>query len=108
MMEKWYTIVDNSERKRIRDNAKNKFKDIVAAHEKIQAQLEAIDEDYRTRTAELDENAPAFKRITQETKQAKEKLRANDAPYVQMIEAKRQPDLNSLEAKEQAQAQAEP
>ena len=75
MMERWYTSIDASDRKRVRDQGRQRFKDIMAVHEKIANQLEALHEEHRTKTKSLDEAAPAFKRITDETKAAEKKLK---------------------------------
>jgi hypothetical protein len=52
MMEKYYEIVDNSERKRIRDKARQRFQEIIRNHKKYEAAKEELE------AAAADQGAP--------------------------------------------------
>ncbi len=99
-MRKYYDTVDTTERKKVRDMAKQKFQDIMRNHKKYLAAKEELDQE---------EAASGAAKIEEEKKNdAMSKLQEQEDIYRQLEDSRKRIDLNSLEPKEQEQATNDP
>lgn len=100
MMRKYYDTVDTAEKKKVRDMARQKFQDIMRNHKKYLAAKEELNQQ---------EAANGAPKIEEEKKNdGMSKLQEQENVYTKLVESRKRIDLNSLEPKEQEQANNDP
>lgn len=92
LMDNYYRAVDEQERKKTRDQALQKFKQIMTAHQKY--------EDAKQGIAKEGDGAAQNAQIEEESKSKLSKFEEDEQMYVQMIDCKKAVDIDSLEQKD--------